>query len=398
MPLKLFVIFFIFLSTHLLSQNPDDFISRHAKINVDSLNVILKNNREAYIKRNQKEDPSIINEFRKNYNERIKEIDLLCKGDYLFWDDTLTRYLKGIVYKIQASSPFIKKDIILLVTKTLVPNAASWGDNVIIINTGILTKYEHEGELAYIICHELAHDYLDHIFKTSKVNYTISKQTKFNQKYRRAQRAKYQTAHKVNEVIEEYLSAVNTYSRKDELQADSLGAVLLVKAGYSYKNAVNSLSILETVDDAFFTDELDLKKIFTGKEYAFNDKWLQQDDVLDQKIYREKLDDSLNTHPECKDRIKALITEFKIDTNIKPANNPVDITFINQKAYFEDLQFCYGEGRYLFSLYHGLQLLQKHPQSDYLTDMICGSLYHISYALKKHRFSYYSKSSFAANK
>lgn len=389
MRFKILFTFFLFTSAFFISaQSFADLVPAHSKINIDSLKLVLKKNREVYMKSIQKEDPYIIMELRKDYDDRIKEIDELCKGGFLFWDDTLTHYLKNIVYKLQAGSPFIKKNIILMVTKTLVPNASSWGDNIIIINTGLLTKYENEAELAFVIGHELAHDYLDHIFKSAKTNYLLTKKLKFNRKYRRAQRAKYQTTNKINRVVEEYLTAVTSYGRKDEVQADSLGAVLIANTGYSYKNAVNSLAILETVDDAFFNDKLDLKKIFSGKDYPFNDSWLQKEN-LNEKIYKETLSDSLKTHPDCKDRIKVLISEFKIDTGKSPANKPIDIDFINQRAYFENMQSSYQERDYLLSLYHGLQLLKKHPQNDYITAIICGSMYHISYALKKHRFSSY---------
>ncbi|MGZ3902187.1 MAG: M48 family metallopeptidase [Bacteroidia bacterium] len=368
------------------SQKFANFSPQPHQINTDSLSTLLKKNRESYIKNHIKEDPTIITLFRKDYDERINEIILMCKKGYLFSDDTLSRYLKSIIYKLQASSPFIKKDIILFLTKTLVPNAASWGDNIIMVNTGLLTKYKNEGELAFILGHELAHDYEDHVIKSVKNDYLISKKLKYERKFRKAERAKYQTTNKINAVIEEYLSAINSYSRKDELQADSLGFVLLTKAGYSPRAGVNSLKILQTVDDNFFPDKLNLKNLLDGTQHPFQEKWLQTEEVTNYTLYREKMNDSINTHPDCQNRIKALVNVFHIDT-LSPYDPNTDLDYIVNTSFFENMRSCFENKDYLYSLYYALQLEQRFPGNSFATNIGCASLYHIGFALKKHRFS-----------
>lgn len=385
----LFFILILLNSTHFFSQNLVQK-SNHKKINTDSIFKIFELNKKKYIVNIQKEHSRYSKELIKEYQNKIDNLKELITSDYLFINDSINGYISDIIKRVKETSPFITNDFYVYIDGTITPNASSWGNSILVFNAGLITKYKNIEELAFVICHEIAHDYLEHCEKKILRNAQIMKNGEFKDKLKYAKRARYGRAKIIKDLNEEFLIKTNVFSRQDELQADSLGFVLFKNANYSLNNAIHSLEILKHVDDQFFDYALDIKKEFSFRDYPFQDEWLNVENVNHRILKNTQIEnDSLKTHPDCDIRISRLIDCFNIDTTI--LNNDIsevpDRLILN--AFYENLNFCYKNENYLFSLYFALHLKQKNASNDYLNMIVCHSLLQIGNALKRHEFSYF---------
>nr|WP_262487238.1 M48 family metalloprotease [Flavobacterium psychrophilum] len=86
----------------------------------------------------------------------------VTKGELYFNKDD-QEYLEKIVTTIKNVNPILKeKDFYIYLSRDPSINAFSIGDGTLIINLALFNALKSEGELASVICHEMAHYYLDH--------------------------------------------------------------------------------------------------------------------------------------------------------------------------------------------------------------------------------------------
>jgi hypothetical protein len=360
----------------------------HKKINLDSITNLYKVKKQDVIKNIPKQHAKYVNPITKEYDQKINNLKNLINAESLFINDSLNFTINQIINRVKANSNFITNDFTVFINGTPNPNAASWGHSILVFNAGLITKYKNIEELAFVVCHEMAHDYLNHNVKHIIMYEQVIKKGDFKSKYRAAKRKRYGKALAIKNVNEDFLLETTSFSRQDELQADSLGFVLFKNAGYQDFNAVNSLQTLKQVDDCFFNEPLDIKKEFSFSSYPFNNDWLNMTDV--NSVYSKTIieeNDSLKTHPDCDIRIKQIIDQFKVDTLNTKNNFTTDKLIKN--AFYENLNFCYRNENYLYTLYYALHLKQKYASNDYLKMLICHSLLEIGNSLKRHEFSYY---------
>lgn len=385
---KLFLLFLL-CTLMTAAQQPMDNVSYRYAIKPDSVLRRIQRNKIDFLEKIKKQEPGIASELRKRYDERWRSFSGLLKEGYFFPPDTLNGYVQSLVNKIAAASSFIiRKEYTVLVGRTIVPNACAMGEGVIIVNAGLVSKLEYEGELVFILAHEMAHDYLDHNYLGDLHSIKMYRENNIRQNMRRALRAKYDKTANVKAIVDGYLIKVNTHSRQDELQADSLGHILLLNAGYLSCGSLMALQKLKKADSSFFKEPLKLKSLFSDSLHSFKEGWLAG--TYSNKIYHEDENDSLATHPDCDARILALISKFSISKDLIDTGGFVQgIEFARKKAYYINLEYCLERENYLLSLYFALQLKQLYPEDAYLTMATCKSFYHILCALKEHKFSNY---------
>ena len=77
------------------------------------------------------------------------------------FDDVLFPFLKSVHAKIVAANPDLAATAVIL-TSEPVPNAFSVGDGTLVVYTGLISELDNEDQLAFVLCHELAHYALHH--------------------------------------------------------------------------------------------------------------------------------------------------------------------------------------------------------------------------------------------
>lgn len=356
-----------------------------SKFNKDSLLREINLKKESRMKNIKNENSHFYSDIRKEYDIRTSQINNLLSQDIIFQNDSIGKYLQDILEKIESNNPFLGKRYNILLSIDLEPNAYSIGEGIIIINTGLLTKYKNGGDLAFIICHEISHDYLNHSINGMITRLKIKKEKDYEKRYRKLRKDRYGKSTNYKNLYDELAKSINVYSKKNELEADSLGCVLLKNAGYNSFHAINSLSILKHCDDYYNDKPIDIVKSFHSSNYPFKNEWLITDTHTKKVQDFNEENDSLRTHPDCAARI------FNIISNFSPSKKGFisEDNFKQQTeiANLENLNYLYKQKNYTLSLYFALYLRTYLPKNDYLTMVICHCMQKIGSSLKEHTFS-----------
>jgi hypothetical protein len=208
--------------------------------------------------------------FEKAYFPEIEKA--FAEMDYnnqILTDDTLVSFINNILEKVKPAG-LDSFPIKIVIVKTLYCNAGMYINGTMEINTGLLSVMENEAQLAMIICHELAH----YIYRHGLLMFQEIE--KLEKKYEK------QVFRRQKAIQRDIATELSQYSISIEQEADSLGLLLYLKAGYSPAEASKSISNLperDTISSTTF-----LEKIIFG-------------------IQR-----SLPTHPRDEDRISFLQT------------------------------------------------------------------------------------------
>jgi predicted Zn-dependent protease len=94
---------------------------------------------------------------------------LLMNGKILY-GDPVSLYLSQLLDKILENKPQLRKEIRIFALKSEQVNAFATPMGTIFVNLGLLAHCANEAELAFIICHELAHYSNAHIEEKLKMN------------------------------------------------------------------------------------------------------------------------------------------------------------------------------------------------------------------------------------
>lgn len=151
------------------------------------------------------------------YLETNFRIDALLQSGKVVFNDPIGIYINQIVDEILKNDPQLRKQLQFLVVKSPFPNAFTTNDGIILINVGLINRLDTEAQLAYILCHEIAHYQAKHIVK----GYALAVSLENTQ----ANREKLSDFEK--------LILKNNYSRENEMMADSMGFELFTKTAYS---------------------------------------------------------------------------------------------------------------------------------------------------------------------
>lgn len=167
--------------------------------------------------------------FYVNTNIALKQ--LFLSGN-VYFNDEISAYLNKVSSAIVAKNPSIKKPIKVFATKSTVPNAYAFGKGYIMINIGLLSRVENEAQLAFILCHEIAHVQKRHSLLMHRDEEEYKDKNRFSLK-------------KSNEL--ERLFERLKYSRQHEYEADAYGFELFQRMGYSLEAAKNALALLKSI-------------------------------------------------------------------------------------------------------------------------------------------------------
>ena len=181
-------------------------------------------------------------------------------------------------------------------------------------------------------------------------------------------------------------------SRKAEIQADSLGLVILKKTKYNSKASIAVLKKLDISDKLLFNEDSNLKACFDFENYPFKLEWLNKEENLFD--IKEKADDyaldkdSIKTHPDIPLRIKLIDNEILTKTNENYNLN--DIEEIKKIAAESSIYVYLNNLTIDLALYQTLLLYNKNQldQKSYC-DIISSLIKKIYDTKKNHSFGKY---------
>ncbi|MDI1234307.1 MAG: M48 family metalloprotease [bacterium] len=218
------------------------------------------------------------------YNQYLM-IEESLRINYFITKTPLNKYLEDIVADIQDKNSTIfdvKTSYTVIIIRSNEVNAYCLGDRILAVSLGLLASLENEGELASVLCHELAHDVLEHHEKEmihqalmfskdsigATINYTLDQGEN--------------TSTKMEAYLSRVFSENITENKKSEKEADSLSVLIYWASGYHHENAISAVNNIRvpilsksktSIYDYLISKGLVLKQnlIYTGDDSRMSD-------------------------------------------------------------------------------------------------------------------------------
>lgn len=294
-----------------------------------------------------------VSKKKKLFREKTENIFESIEDSTFIFDKHISEKLNPILHEIYSSNPLINPtDFYFLINRSYVPNAACFGDGSFMLNMGLFFHMESDDELAFIICHELAHYELNHVNKKIESYIDTLNSNEIKHISRSIKKQKYNRTNDGINLIKGLTFDLMQKSRQVEIEADSLGLILFKNTKYNLDASISALNKLDAVDDMLFKEKTKIESIFNFPEYPFNEKWLKKEETLFQ--INETVNDyefnkdSLKTHPD----IPLRITQLKIPENIKPGKSiKTQIQQIKEILKAKHLNIYFDFKQFDFALY-----------------------------------------------
>jgi Peptidase family M48 len=305
-------------------------------------------------------------------------------------DDALWAFVKKTHAVIVAANPeAASTKVILSINPT--PNAFSIGDGTIMVYNGLLAGLENEDQLAFVLCHEIAHFLLEHSTKGLVKRIQTYHSKEFKSKVAAASKQEFNRIEQLENIYKS--AALNSrYHHRDlERQADSLAYRLFVKTAYDPLQAQRLIQLFEFIDEPMRDTVVQLETRFGCTEFPFKTTWLDQGGgsvwsaAQAERIRIEKpMEDSLRTHPDWRNRLQWLeeMTGKKLPTGALQTDSVyAKIRFLSA---LECVEAWFDVERYDRSLYYALQYEKVYPACGYFREIQALSLYGLYEHSKEH--------------
>lgn len=325
-------------------------------------------------------------DFEEVYKQRWNNIKERFDNKEIYTATAAQQYLDALVAQIVQGNPLLQKQQFqCYFSRSGVPNASYLGEGVILFNMGLFKRLENESQAAFVICHELAHFYLQHIENNIRSYVTTINSKALQSELKKIKSTEYGKREQYESLVKGLTFNSRRHSRDHEGQADSMAVEFMRGTPYDVREATAVLHILDTIDHIKFNTALALQQVFNASEYPFQKKWVAKEEGLlgghAQLKKDEALADSLKTHPDCKLRIELLspaIERYTSTASKKNVVNAAKFAELRTGFQYEIIEYAYAAQNYTRSLYYTLELLQEQPSDPYLvtqTGKIFNNLY-----------------------
>ncbi len=156
-------------------------------------------------------------EIKEEYKKRYEKLHTKMANGHFHSNPKITGYFDRILNDILEANPVLaKRDIRLLISRYYWPNASCHGEGTIVLNLGLINRLENESQVAFVLCHELAHDYLNHVNKAirKQVRKLNSKTTK--KKLKKIAKSNYNTYEQAEKLLKSLTFDMRKHSRLHE--------------------------------------------------------------------------------------------------------------------------------------------------------------------------------------
>ena len=331
-------------------------------------------------------------DYKEIYQEQFKEIAKLWQSTRPVTSPEAYSYLHSIVEKIIAVNPELKgTDARVVFTRDWWPNAFSMGDGSIAINAGLMVFMNNEAELAFVVCHELSHYYLEHTPKAIKKYVETINSEAYKAEIKRLSKEKYRVGQQLEAFAKSIMFNSRQHSRDNEAAADRQAFLFMKRTGYDCGAIKTALELLDKVDDSVWFRPVEIEHTFNFPGYPFKKKWIQKESSIfsqvdDNSSLSQKEKDSLKTHPDCSKRIALLNDSLQAAT-------PSGKKFLVNESLFNQLkrdflveitEQCYRDRNLSRNLYYSIMMLEAKENIPMATYSIARCLNLVYESQKKH--------------
>lgn len=307
---------FLILSSLQLSAQEADYA--YFKINPEItsyLNTAISSKIEGYEGERSKQNKEYWEKSKENFIENIED-------SVFIYSKQIDERVSNILGEIYQSNPNIDHSNFRFFVRTSpLPNASSYGNGIFSINNGLFSLTENDDEIAFILCHEIAHYELQHIDKSIETYFQETESGDAKDRISKIKEKRYGRFALAREFYQDLSFLMRKNSREAEIEADSLGNIYYSKTSYSPAAAIAILSRLDFDERSYFNKKIDLKKYFSFEEYPFKNYWIEKEETnlfnIDKPINEYAFNaDSIKTHPAIKERVKILKAQSPEDKEV----------------------------------------------------------------------------------
>lgn len=325
------------------------------------------------------------------YKERYELIKKMFDHDAIIVHNDAGVYLAVLSNEILKANPQLNSsDLRILFSKAWWANASSMGEGTILFNIGLFNRLENESQAAFVICHELAHYYLNH--GNNSINNYVN--TVYSDEFQKKLRSIQKTDYRQNQLLENVAKNITFRSRKHsrefEQAADSMAIEFMKNTNYDLNEALSCLALLDSVDKDKYNNKLQLENHFNFSNFPFKKSWIESTTLMfTSSKDKTKLveEDSLKTHPDCKARIEKLknnISKYNKTNTKKFIVSTEQFTHLKHQFDYEILNYCFENNEVSRCLYYALEMLPDFSDQTYLHTTIGKCLNEIYRRQKAH--------------
>jgi Zn-dependent protease with chaperone function len=305
-------------------------------------------------------------------------------------DPVLNPYVQGVFAQIQKANPQLPA-VQLVLSRNPEPNAHAVGNSTVMLNVGLLSRLENESQLAYVLCHELAHIQCGHMERGLRAQLTRIHSKEVRREFKRIVADEYNISSKLKALALGLSLNSNFHHRQYEKQADSLGYALLKRTSFDTKQAYRVLQLLDKIDQPLSAEPLPLGQYFGCANFPYP---LPEAPVKAKSIFTVaapaktvlETTDTLKSHPDCAKRMRYLRELAQGQIADAPTAPTPAFARIVSLSRLEAVQSWFDYDCYDHALYEALQLLREEPQNAYLRSVVTLSLFELREHLLKHDF------------
>jgi len=336
--------------------------------------IVDKKERIKYLEAKKKKSIAGESGIRKQLKKEVltNTIDFLTRlyeYDHIYRDRELKTYFKDLLSKIGAANPELKiRDLNIYVTDIPFANAFTVLNDRIYINIGLIDEMDTPEQIAFVLCHELAHYHLSHSAKAidDYVSYWSSDKVKkeVDKIVSDARSIK-----KSSEFMKQYRLDGRVHSRFKEFEADQIGFGFYVNLGLDPAGAYAVMDVLDKTDELDPVDDI-FPAIFEFEEYPIPEPEKEGGSIgafFSQKKEEVKKENAekLRTHPECTKR-KEKMKSYSSGQKAKVALDQEAYNKIKSIATYERILAYMREGVYELALHRILTEMKKQPDDPFL--------------------------------
>lgn len=250
-------------------------------------------------------------EYREHYQQIAKEAAAEVYNSVRYaalLDPVLEPYAQRIFGQITAANPQLPA-VQLVLSRNPAPNAHAMGNGTVMLNVGLLARLENESQLAFILCHELAHVQARHMDNGLRESLTTWHSKELKREVHRIVGEEYNIGSKLKTLALGMSLSSNYHQRKYEKQADSLGYVLLRRTTFDATQAYRALQLLDKMDEPISAERLDLARYFgcAAAPYAYEAAPAKPRSIFTVGAKATTVletSDTLKSHPDCAKRMR----------------------------------------------------------------------------------------------
>jgi hypothetical protein len=327
------------------------------------------------------------------YYERQSDFLHDVRKHHFILDKAFTNYLQNIFDEIVRANN-LKDQFKLHIARYTTPNAVNTGDGNIIFYLGLLKKMKNEAQIAFILCHEISHQLLNHVnqgfMDVVKTRYSDT----FKKELKQIEKTEYGAGEKYVDFVKKTYYDKTKHTRASEASADSMGLLLLINTPYDAYESLSAMNILDSIEVDTF--KVDYERYFTSREHPFNKTWIAKTKSIafgGKDAFNINLD-SIKTHPDCKKRLEVLkgyLEAKKYDASAKKKfiQPKASLDDLVKRSKFEEIQYLYDFEHYGVLLYYALNLLDEYPDDVMIYNRVSQSLAKMTEAMEKHKLHDY---------